>query len=388
MLRVFASLVVTASLAAIPVHAADAPAEAPAAAQILPAIGVVAVAEATLKDRVVASGTVKPAETVLVQPQVEGQATEELFVDVGDRVEKGQVMARLSDSQLTLQRSQLVASLSAAEASVAQARAQIAEAEASRAESVRARDRARTLKAQGNIAQAALDDVESQALIADTRVNAAQQGLAAAEAQIGLIHAQIADVDLSISRTEIRAPVAGLVAERNARIGAIASASGGTAMFMLIRDGALELYADVVEADLLRLAPGQPASIRVAGVGDLLAGEVRLVEPTVDAGTRLGRVRIALEDPTRVRDGMFGEAEIIVAERTGNAVPVTAVAADGSVLRVADGVVERVPVTAGIRDGALLEIREGLEPGDLLVARAGAFVREGDRINPVVAAVE
>ena len=160
MLRVLASLIATASLAAVPVHAADAPAEAPAAAQILPAIGVVAVVEATLKDRVVASGTVKPAETVLVQPQVEGQATEELFVDVGDRVEKGQVMARLSDSQLTLQRSQLVASLSAAEASVAQARAQIAEAEASRAELVRARDRARTLKAQGNIAQAALDDVE------------------------------------------------------------------------------------------------------------------------------------------------------------------------------------------------------------------------------------
>jgi HlyD family secretion protein len=77
-----------------------------------------------------------------------------------------------------------------------------------------------------------------------------------------------------------------------------------------------------------------------------------------------------------------------VAERAGNVVPVTAVAADGSVLRVADGVVERVAVTAGIRDGALLEIREGLGEGDLLVARAGAFVREGDRINPVVAAVE
>jgi HlyD family secretion protein len=388
MLRVIASLIATASLAALPVHAADAPAEAPAAAQILPAIGVVAVVEATLKDRVVASGTVKPAETVLVQPQVEGQATEELFVDVGDRVEKGQVMARLSDSQLTLQRSQLVASLSAAEASVAQARAQIAEAEASRAEAVRARDRARTLKAQGNIAQAALDDVESQALIADTRVNAAQQGLAAAEAQIGLIHAQIADVDLSISRTEIRAPVAGLVAERNARIGAIASATGGTAMFTLIRDGALELYADVVEADLLRLAPGQPAQVRMAGVATPITGTVRLVEPTVDASTRLGRVRVALDDPTQVRDGMFGEAEIIVAERAGNAVPVTAVAADGSVLRVKDGVVERVPVTAGIRDGALVEIREGLGQGDLLVARAGAFVREGDRINPVVAAVE
>jgi HlyD family secretion protein len=85
---------------------------------------------------------------------------------------------------------------------------------------------------------------------------------------------------------------------------------------------------------------------------------------------------------------MFGEAEIIVAERAGPAVPVTAVSADSSVLRVSDGVVARVSVTEGIRDGALVEIREGLGAGDMLVARAGAFVREGDRINPVPASVE
>jgi HlyD family secretion protein len=387
MLRLFAVTVLSLSLAApAAVRAADAAPEPPAA-PILPSISVVEVAVATLRDRVIATGTVRPAETVLVQPQVEGQATEELFADVGDRVEKGQVLARLSDSALTLQRSQLVASLSAAEAAVAQARAQVAEAEAARAEAMRARDRARTLREQGNIAQAALDDVESQALIAETRVNAAQQGLASAEAQVGLIHAQIADVDLSISRTEIRAPVAGVVSERNARIGAIASA-GGTAMFTLIRDGALELHADVVEADLLRLAPGQPASLRIAGLEAPLAGEVRLVEPSVDAATRLGRVRIALDDPAAVRDGMFGEAEIIIAERAAPAVPVTAIDAEGNVLRVDEGVVHRVPVTSGIRDGGLVEIREGLGTGDLLVARAGAFVREGDRINPVPAAVE
>ena len=387
MLRLFPAVLAAMLSAAAPALAADA-APAPAAAPLLPAIGVVEVIETTLRDRIVASGTVRPAETVLVQPQVEGQATEELFVDVGDTVEKGQVLARLSDSALTLQRSQLVASLSAAEASVAQARAQIAEAEAARAEALRARDRARTLREQGNIAQAALDDVESQALIAETRVNAAQQGLASAEAQVGLIHAQIADVDLSISRTEVRAPVAGIVAERNARIGAIASAGGGSAMFTLIRDGALELHADVVESDLLRLAADLPAAIRVAGIAAPLTGHVRLVEPTVDAATRLGRVRIALDDPAAVREGMFGEAEITVAEREGSAVPVTAVSADGSVLRVDDGVVHRVPVTSGIRDGALVEIREGLGAGDLLVARAGAFVREGDRINPVPVAVE
>lgn len=384
--RLYPTLAILA-VAGTPLLAADTPAEQPAA-QMLPSISVVAVVEKTLRDRIITAGTIRPAESVLVQPQIEGQATEELFVEVGDRVEAGQVLARLSDSALTLTRSQLVASLSAAEATVAQATAQVAEAEASMAETFRARDRARTLRNQGAIAQAALDDAESQAVIAEARVNAANQGLASARAQIELIHAQIADVDLSISRTEVRAPVSGVVAERNARVGAIASASGGTAMFTLIRDGALELYGDVVESDLLRLAPGQPATLRVAGIATPLTGTVRLVEPSVDAATRLGRVRIAIDDSAAVRDGMFGEAEITVAEHDAQAVPVTAVSSDGSVLRVSDGVVERVPVTEGIRDGSLVEISSGLATGDLLVARAGSFVREGDRINPVPLATE
>lgn len=382
MLRPLALLFAAALVPAAPVLAAD---DAPAAAEApaLPAIGVVAVVDAVLRDRVVATGTIGPAEIVFVQPQIEGQAIEEVLADVGDRVEAGQVLARLSDSALTLRRSQLVASHAAAEAAVAQARAQIAEAEAAQAEAARALSRTETLRAQGTAAQAALDDARSQAQIAEARVAAARQGLASAEAQVGLIDAQIADVDLSISRTEVRAPVAGIVTARSARVGAIASAAGGSPMFTLIRDGALEMNADVSEEDLLRLAPGQPATVRVTGLGRPITGRVRLVEPSVDPATRLGRIRIALDEPEAVRDGMFGEAEIVVAERTGPAAPVTAVASDGSVLIVEDGVVRRVTVTPGIRDGALVEIRSGLVAGATLVARAGAFVHEGDRINPV-----
>ena len=86
---------------------------------------------------------------------------------------------------------------------------------------------------------------------------------------------------------------------------------------------------------------------------------------------------------------MFVEAEITLAEREGPAVPLTALAtsAEGiSVLRVNDGLVERVPVKIGIREGAYVEILEGLSVGDQVVMKAGAFVRAGDRINPVLAA--
>jgi HlyD family secretion protein len=126
-------------------------------------------------------------------------------------------------------------------------------------------------------------------------------------------------------------------------------------------------------------------------MSDTFDGTVRLVEPTIDPVTRLGRARISV-DASRdaLRSGMFVEAEILTAQRDGLAVPVTAVGSspEGStVMRVKDGVVERVAVTTGIRDGGRVEITEGLAEGDIVVTKAGAFVRAGDRINPVPAAV-
>jgi HlyD family secretion protein len=184
----------------------------------------------------------------------------------------------------------------------------------------------------------------------------------------------------------VKAPVAGKIVERNAKLGAIATAAGQP-MFVIIRDGALELRADVAEADILRLDEGQPARLRSAGMAEPLQGTVHLVEPTIDAVTRLGRARIAVADPEQLRAGMFVEAEVIVAEREGLAVPLTAVGSSSegiTVMRARDGVVERVVVKTGIRDGAYVEITDGLAAGDLVVTKAGAFVRAGDRINPVL----
>ena len=350
----------------------------------LPAITVAPVTQARIVDRVLATGLVEPAERVDIAPQIEGRAVDALFADIGDRVAEGAVLARLSDDALILQQSQLVASRASAEATVAQAGASVADARATAAEAERVADRTANLRARGTATQAALDQATAAATSARARLAAAEQGLAVATAQLAVIDAQIGDVDLRLRRTQIAAPVAGIVLERNARQGAIASAAGAP-MFVLARDGAMELHADVAEADLARLMPGQAVTVRAAGLADPLAGSVRLVEPTVDRATRLGRVRIALPDAAGLRPGLFAEAEIVVAEDDALAVPVTAVA-QGSVLRVdAGGVVERVAVETGVRDGGLVAIRGGLAAGDRIVARAGAFVRPGDRVRPVAA---
>jgi HlyD family secretion protein len=114
------------SLAApLPLRAQDAP---DAAAITLPAITVSTVQTRLLRDRVVGAGLVTPVERVLVQPLIEGQPIESLEAEVGDKVEQGQVLARLSSSTLRLQESQFAASRASAEAAIAQSEAQLLEA--------------------------------------------------------------------------------------------------------------------------------------------------------------------------------------------------------------------------------------------------------------------
>ena len=357
-------------------------------AQALPAITVSIVETRVLRDRVIVSGLVNPVESVQVAPLIEGQPIEELLADVGDWVEEGQVLATLSKTTLELQKSQYQASLASAEATIAQAEAQLLEARASADEAQRVNERTVALLKQGTASQAAADQASANAIASTARVTVATQSLEAARAQLSLVQAQLANVDLQLARTEVKAPVSGEITHRNAVVGSVASAAGQP-MFTMIRDGALEMSADVAEIDLTRLKPGLKATMVAVGSPEKLNGTVRLVEPTIDATTRLGRARVTIEDTDAVRSGMFMDAEILVAERETVAVPVTAVGstADGTtVMTVNDGVVRRTLVKTGIRDGGWVEIVEGIKVGDTVVTKAGAFVRDGDRINPVPAA--
>lgn len=374
------------ALPALPVFAeAATEAAAPAVTETLPAISVSKVETRMLRDRVIASGLVAPVERILVAPLIEGQPIESLEADVGDFVEAGQVLARLSRTTLELQKTQVAASRASARATIAQVEAQLIEARSSADEAARVSTRTAALQKQGSASKAASDTANANAIAASARVTAATQTLEAARAQLELAEAQMANIDLQLDRAEVKAPVAGEITARNAVIGAVASAQAEP-MFQLIKDGALELNVDLAEVDLPRIANGQTVRMRAVGFTDPLTGSVRLVEPTIDTATRLGRARISIDGDDAVRSGMFMDAEILIAERETLAVPVTAVgsSADGStVMKVADGVVSRVPVKTGIRDGGWIEVLEGISPGDTIVAKAGAFVRDGDRINPV-----
>jgi HlyD family secretion protein len=365
---------------------AEAAAPAAQPAMSLPAITVSQVGKRQMRDRVVASGLVAPVERVLVQPLIEGQPIDSLYAEVGDRVAKGDVLARLSDSTLKLEESQFAAQRASALAAIAQADAQLLEAKANSDEAQRVSARTKALRAQGSSSQAAADAAESQAIAAAAGVTVAEQSLAAAQAQLALIDAQIANLKLQLSRTEVIAPVSGEVVDRNAMIGAVATAAGDP-MFAIIRDGELELRADVAERFMMKLQPGQPVTMTGVGQSAPLTGSVRLIRPNIDLTSRQGQARITIDDDTAVRPGMFLSAEILVAERDTVAVPVTAIGANAAgpaVMKVVDGTVAQISVQIGIRDKGYVEILSGLAPGDIVVTKAAAFVRDGDKINPVL----
>ncbi|MFN3364206.1 MAG: efflux RND transporter periplasmic adaptor subunit [Allorhizobium sp.] len=357
----------------------------PAPAQNLPAIIVTPAQTRDLVDRVVATGTVMAVEEVQIQPQVEGLQIKSLEADVGDTIAADAVVARLNEDTLVLQRSQLVANRAKAEAALAQYQAQVVEAEASLSDAQRQFDRATRLVSSGSVSTAQKEQAETALASATARVETARQAITVADADIKVVDSQIADIDLRLARTEVKSPVAGTISVRNARIGAIASGAGQP-LFTVIRDGQIELVADVPENDILRLQPGQKAAISVAGRAEPLSGSVRLVSPVIDPVTRLGSVHIALDDDAAARSGMYGNAAIIVTETKGIALPLSAITTEGgktTVRKVSDGSVQMVEIRTGIQDGAYVEVTEGLSEGDKVVAKAGVFVRDGDRINPV-----
>ncbi len=355
------------------------------AATTPPAIVVATAETRTVVDRVIATGTVQPVEEIYVAPLVEGLSIRSLAVDVGDRVEADQTLATLNNDMLLLQKSQSAATLAKARAGLAQTQALLAEAKATANEALSARERAQRLAKSGTQSQALLDQAMATAEAALARANSAEHAIAVSEADIQMVEAQIADIDLRLARTAVTSPVAGTVAARSAKVGAIASGAA-TPLFTIIRDGAVELKADVAEDTVLKLAPGQKATISLAGGAAVLTGSIRLVAPTLDTDSRLGQVFIRFDDPGKARAGMFASAEIVAQTREGIVLPLSAVTTarnETLVRKVVDGIIRLVPVKTGIQDGQVIEIVSGLAAGDVVVAKAGAYVRDGDRINPV-----
>lgn len=324
------------------------------ASTALPAVTVVAATMATVEANVPVVGSLVARQQVEVSAMVSGHEVIEILAEAGDSVTKGQVLARLESDTLRAQ--------------LAQAKAEFAQAIATQKQTAAALERASSLRSSRTASQAALDD----AVAADANAQATVERAAALQ--------QIAE--LNLERAQIRAPAAGRIVDRNAVLGAIA---GSAPLFTIIADGEIEFAAEVIETALPLLSEGAAVEVDVSGLGQV-KGTVRLLPATVDPVTRLGQMRIALEAADGLRTGLFASGSIIVAQREALTVSANAVLSDNEgtrVQRVENGVVHSQPVKAGLLWQGKREIISGLEVNDTVIADAGAFFADGDRVRAI-----
>ena len=387
LLRRFLRPAALALLLALPfaAHAADAPQNAPLARP--PSVTIVATTTGAITETAVLTGTLVAREEVMVSPQIDQLAIIALSAEEGDTVAAGQVLAQLQRDALDASVAQNTAQLARAEAAIAQARSAIAEGQANREQADLAFARTRDLLSTGSASRETFEQRQAAARTGVARLDSAQNALRVAEADRALSLAQRQELLVRLARTDIRAPVAGIVSRRTARLGAVVSGIGDP-LFRIIEDGAVELEADVPEVQLAKLRPGQAATVET--VGGTRAGHVRLVAPEVSRTTRLGRVRVALDGTDTPVIGSFARARVNVARHEGVLCPLSAVlfqpgaTQDAAVVQVVkDGMVETRHVRIGLRSGGTAEVTQGLAPGEAVVAVSGTFIRGGDRVTAI-----
>ncbi|RUO97325.1 efflux RND transporter periplasmic adaptor subunit [Hyphomicrobium sp.] len=350
-----------------------------------PAVTVMKVTTENFVETAAVSGSLVPREEILVSPEVDGLRVLELLADEGDKVKKGQVLARLVAEQLDAQLAQNDANLARSTAAIAQAESQIVQAEAQAKEAAAQLDRAVPLKQSGYLSGSMYDQRESAARTTQAQLLAARDGLKAANAEKAQVEAQRRELQWRRSNTDVTSPEDGVISRRTARIGAMAAANGEP-MFRIIEKGEIELDAEIVETEMKNVRVGQKAIVTVPQVGDF-EGKVRLVSPEVDKTARLGRVKIFLGINPVLRIGSYARGRIETASSRGLAVPSSAVAFDhdlASVQVVSDNKVHRRVVKVGLVTNDLIEIKDGVSEGDLVVTRAGTFLRDGDVVRPVL----
>lgn len=349
------------------------------------AVSVTRAAPADFAEQIVITGSLVAREEIMVGPEVEGLRVVEVLADEGDRVTKGQILARLVTVTLDAQLAQNDAALAKASASIAQANSSIASAEAKTVEARNAFERGKPLNKSGYVSDSVQDQRESAAKIAEAAVLSSRDAMKVAEADKKQVEAQRKELEWKRSRTDVPAPEAGVISRRVARVGGFV-AGVGDPMFRIVARNEIELEADVLDTQLARLKEGQPVTVALPGGGEA-NGKVRLVSPEIDKATRLGRVRVFLGENTDLRVGGFARGTITAARSRGLSVPASAVLyGDGgltTVQLVRDGRIVSKPVKLGLAQGGDVEVRDGLVEGDTVVSRSGTFLREGDAVRPM-----
>jgi RND family efflux transporter MFP subunit len=346
-----------------------------------------AVKRAPVAERVTVVGNLIGMATVEAVPRVNGRLAE-VLVRLGDRVQRGQPIAKIEDREIREQVRQAEAAFKVAEATIRQRKADLKLAQTNL-------DRNKSLLERQLLPQQTYDDTEA-------RHNAAMAQLDLAEAQFEQSKARLDELRINLANTVISSPVDGFIGKRYLDPGAAVSPNAPVASVVDISP--VRMIANVVEKDVRRLHVGMAADLAVdAFPGEKFSGKVSRIAPVFDPQTRTAEMEIEVPNPGfRLKPGMYARVDLTVDSKpNAMTVPRNAivelegktgvfVAASNPDARQAANppggqntmTAKFQPVQTGIRDGEQVEITSGIAEGSRVITTGATALKDGDRIVP------
>jgi len=310
--------------------------------------------------------------TVDVVPRVAGRL-DSLTARLGDRVARGQQIAKIEDRELQQQVKQAEQSLEVNRATLKQRESDLQLRKTTMALQ-------QELLSKGLQTRQAVEDAEAA-------YNSAVAAVDLAQAQLAQTQARIDELKITLSNTKIVSPVDGFVGRRNLDQGAFAGAN--TVILQVVDISTVRMVSNLVEKDFKRITQGVQAEVEVdAFPGETFSGTVSRVAPVFDAATRTASMEIEVPNPGyRLKPGMYARVRL-TAERKPDALTVPRNAVVDSEGRrgvfLPDGQTAKFqPVRTGLQDNTSVEILEGLTEGQRVITTGALALRDGDRITPM-----
>jgi HlyD family secretion protein len=352
-----------------------------------PPVPVITVKKVEVQGRVHGPGTVQCKVPVTVSAKITG-ILEKLYVDQGDWVRKGQVLAELDAVELKAREMAAQAARNRAQRDLARAQADMVKAQANLglAESNYQRDL--EVFKPGYISKAAFDTTKAQLRVAESEVAAAKATVTAMEAAVKQADSETHAAAALHGYTKIMAPMDGLITVRKAEVGN--TIAPGTPIFQMVDTDQIWVAAWIDETQVAQLQPGQQAAITLRS-GRTFQGEVVRLNKEADTVTRELEVDVKFAQlPHPLVIGEEAEVDIDTGRQNALAVPLSAVITrnGGKGVLVADkGLTRFQKLVTGLSDGKKVTVLEGLKAGDLVVITP-AGIEPGKPMRPEVKHLE
>lgn len=363
-------------------------AESQAATDSLPVVNVVKVTRSSTKGNLILPGNLQAVTEAPVLARASGYIKKR-YVDIGDRVTAGQVLADIEAPELVQQIRQAEAAVAQADSAIQQAEASLAQGHSNENLARVTKDRWQRLLDKGVVSRQDNDTYQMQWQAQVANVQALEKAVAAAKSNSAALEANVSRLNELLGYQTVRAPFGGVITVRNVDTGALVT-EGTTLMFRIAQTDRLRTYLNAPQGDATSVRVGQHATLTIPDLaGRHFMGLVTRTANALDPATRTLLVEVQVDNRDgALLPGMYGQVDLAVPRKDpplqipGGTLVVRSDGPQVAVVRP-DGTVHYTLIQLGRDFGDHLEVLGGLEEGQELAVNPGDAVHEGVKVKPV-----